>query len=204
VSTGRLAGLFCFSASLYAQFLAPPGIGVPGQPPARQAPGSYPWPLLTASGDRSLDDVFSPFAPNTRPIAAVVSLRELQHPVPDKVLRDAYQAQQLARANKTSKAIAKLEHAIRIYPQYRDAHLDLGVLYVRAGRTADAHAEFQKALDIGPPVSQIYFDLALISLFSKQYHEAESWARKALELDSSNRSAQKILEFVLSQDSKSN
>ena len=52
----------------------------------------------------------------------------------------------------------------RSTPQYRDAHLNLGVQYARVGRTADARAEFQKALDIGPPAAPIYADLALTSL----------------------------------------
>jgi len=61
------------------------------------------------------------------PNSGVVSLRELQHPVPKKAARAAYQAQQFSTAHKSTQAIAKLEEAIRIDPSYRDAHCNLGV-----------------------------------------------------------------------------
>ncbi|MGB6945296.1 MAG: hypothetical protein WBE37_23055 [Bryobacteraceae bacterium] len=168
--------------------------------------GSYTVRLVTAPGEAPLVEEYHQFEPggaplvldlpersSDKPISGFVSLRDLEHPIPKKALRDAYEAQQFARANNLSKAIGKLEDAIRIYPPYRDAHLNLGAEYARVGRIADARAEFQKALDIGPPVSPIYADLALISLALHQNREAEQFARKALELDAANPTAQKVL-----------
>jgi tetratricopeptide (TPR) repeat protein len=131
-----------------------------------------------------------------KPISGFVSLRDSEHPIPKKAIREAYEAQQLARASDFPKAIAKLEKAIRIYPAYRDAHLNLGVQYARAGRSAEARAEFQKALNIGPPAAPIYADLSLTSLGLHQYREAEAFARKALELDPANSSAQRALQYA--------
>jgi tetratricopeptide (TPR) repeat protein len=129
-----------------------------------------------------------------RPISGLVSVRELQHPIPKKAVREAYQAQQLVRTHNLPKAIAKLEEAIRIDPDYRDAHCNLGVLYARAGRGAEARAQLQKAIDIGPPTAPIYVDLALISAALRQFSEAELFARKALELDPANSIAQQVLQ----------
>lgn len=129
--------------------------------------------------------------------AMVVSLRELEHPIPYKAMREAYQAQKLANANRTAESIARFEKAIRIYPQYRDARVDLGVEYARAGRLAEARGEFQKALDIGPPVPAIYFDLALSALAFNDDREAEAQARKALALDPAHQGAKRILEHML-------
>jgi Tfp pilus assembly protein PilF len=157
----------------------------------------YTRPLMTAAGDAPIVGNLNPFPSAPQPITGVVSLRELQHPIPGKALRDAYQAQDLAHANKVAKAIAKLEEAIRIAPQYRDAHVNLGVQYARRGRTADARAELEKALEIGPPIAAIYFDLALASLGVGQPRDAEYYARKALELDPRDDGAQWALRQAL-------
>jgi tetratricopeptide (TPR) repeat protein len=244
VSAARFFGIICFSASLYAQFSAAPGVSVTGElrshgdtasneflveiydartnhmierVPVNRGQfeldnvpvGSYTIRLVTAPGEAPIVEEFHQFEPggaplvldlperaSDKPISGIVSLRDLEHPIPQKALREAYEAQQFARANNLPKAIAKLESAIRIYPAYRDAHVNLGAEYARAGRIADARAEFQKALDIGPPVSAIYADLALISVALHQNREAEEFARKSLELDATNPTARKVLGAV--------
>jgi tetratricopeptide (TPR) repeat protein len=143
------------------------------------------------AGDALVLDLPEPS--DAKPISGVVSLRELQRPIPKKAIREAYQAQQLALNNNLPAAIAKLEKAIRIDPSYRDAHCNLGILYARAGRGPEALAELRKALDIGPPSAPIYANLALISAAMRLFPEAESSARKALELDPANGAAQRVL-----------
>lgn len=244
MSAARFFGIICFSASLYAQFSAAPGVSVTGElrshgdaasdeflveiydtrtnhmierVPVNRGQfeldnvpvGSYTIRLVTAPGEAPIVEEFHQFEPggaplvldlperaSDKPISGIVSLRDLEHPIPKKALREAYEAQQFSRANNLPKAIAKLESAIRIYPAYRDAHLNLGAEYARTGRIADARAEFQKALDIGPPVSAVYADLALISVALHRNLEAEEFARKALELDAVNPTARKVLEAV--------
>ena len=172
--------------------------------------GSYSVRLVAATGEAPIVEQFHQFEPGgspvvlelpehsaTRPASGFVSLHDLEHPIPKKARDDAYQAQVLSLANNTPKAIAKLQDAIRIDPDFRDAHLNLGVQYARVGRTADAHAEFQKALEIGPPAAPIYADLAISSLAMHRYRDGEAFARKALELDPSNTGAQKLLEYAL-------
>ncbi len=168
--------------------------------------GSYALRLVTAPGETPIMEAYYqigaggpplvldlPERSVNKPISGVVALRELEHPIPKKALKEAYEAQQYSDANNLPKAIAKLVEAIRIDPAYRDAHLNLGVQYARVGRSAEARAEFQKALDIGPPAAPIYADLALNSLESGQREEAESFARKALDLDPRNAAAQMVL-----------
>ncbi len=208
MSTIRLLGFVLFSACLYGQYsVVPPNImeRQPGDPMALSVRSS---PLLTASGDMSVGEEFQrdlvkapdPFdlvrPPAPTPITGVVSLKELQHPISKKALREAYDAQQAVREHDLFKAIAKLEKAIRIEPEYRDAHLNLGVQYARVGRLGDARAHFLKALDIGPPAAPIYVDLALTALATESFREAENFARQALGLEPANNGAQKILEFA--------
>jgi len=168
--------------------------------------GSFSVRLVTAPGAAPLLEEYHEFEPGgaplvldlperaaSQPISGLVSLHDLEHPVSKKAIREAYEAQQLARTNDFPKAIAKLEKAIRIDPAYRDAHVNLGVQYTRVGRSADARAEFQRALDIGPPTAPIYADLALISLALHQNQEAASYAQKALKLDPANGAAHLVL-----------
>lgn len=143
-----------------------------------------------------------PEASAAKPISGIVSLRELQHPIPKKAIREAQQAQQLALNNNLPAAIAKLEKAIQIDPSYRDAHCNLGILYARAGRGPEALAELRNALDIGPPSAPIYANLALISAAMRLFPQAESLARKALELDPANAAAQRILDRLRANESQ--
>jgi Flp pilus assembly protein TadD len=199
----RFFGTICFAASaMYAQLSPGRGIGLNDEfrqlDPDRAPASSYSNGILTASGETSVVEA-APEPRADRSISSAVSLHDLQNPVPKKALREAYQAQQLARAGKLAKAIAKFEKAIQIHPAYRDAHLDLGVQYARCGRTADARVEFQKAIDIGPPVAPAYVDLALTSLALRQYREAGTFARKALELEPTNTGAQRALAYASAQ-----
>jgi tetratricopeptide (TPR) repeat protein len=173
-----------YSASLYAQF--------PLVPPHVPAVATF-----TPSGQRPIFDEFPPLPSDPKPITGVVSVHELQHPIPRKAAQKAFDAQKLVNRNKIPQAIAKLEEAIRIAPEYRDAHWNLGALYGRLGRFAEAQAQFQKAIDIGPPASAIYFNLALISLETRAYGEARIWAEKALKLDPANGRAKQVREIAL-------
>ena len=211
-----LFGIFCFTAVLEAQLGPSRSVGdTPGHPSHIAGTSPYWVPLLSASGEDFAGGVFRPYdvpdepagvilfpdlpdRDTREPISGVISVHDLQYPIPKKALKDAYEAERFAHKRDFSKAAAKLEDAIRMAPHYRDAHLNLGVLYARLGRTADARAEFQKALDIGPLAPIIYVNLALISLASQSYQEAESLARKALELDPRNRGAQQILAYATS------
>jgi tetratricopeptide (TPR) repeat protein len=206
VSIIRFFGMICFSASvlstsMYAQSLDPE-LGINDRhrqfDPSHVPVGSQAIGLLSASGETSLFD-HAPEPSAHQPISGIVSLRDLQHPVPKKAIKEAHEAEQFAHAGNLPKAIAKFEKAIQIHPAYRDAHLDLGVQYGRLGRTADAHAEFQKALEIGPPAAPIYVDLALTSLGLRQYHEAKIFAQKALDLDPANGGAQTVLKYAAGQ-----
>jgi tetratricopeptide (TPR) repeat protein len=172
-------------------------------------PGSFTVRVVTEPGGPPIVEEFHEFEPGSeplvlqlpeisaaKPISGIVSLHQLEHPIDKKAIKEAYEAQQYERANNLPQAVAKLEKAIQISPQFRDAHLNLGVQYARLGRTADARAQFQKALDIGPPAAAIYADLSLTSLAVRDYREAETFARKALQLDPANSGAQRVLEYA--------
>jgi tetratricopeptide (TPR) repeat protein len=203
VSKIQYFAILCLSTSLYAQ------LPLSENTWNYTNGGAYSGPLLSASGENPIGNESREFEPGNSPLvlnwpghssavaaANVVSLHDLEHPIPQKAIREAYEAQQLAHSNNIPKAIAKLEHAIRLAPSYRDAHVNLGVQYARLGRANEARAEFQKAIDIGPPIAPVYANMALVSIGLHLTQEAETLAHKALELDPRNRAAQRVLQFV--------
>ena len=185
MSTRLFIGILCFSAALSAQ--------IPPDPRAIQPFEFGPTSAESAPGLPAVPD--SPEPPEPKPISGVVSLGELQHPVSNKALRAAFEAQQFSRANKLPQAIAKLEKAIRMDPSYRDAHWNLGVQYTRVGRITDARAEFRKAIEIGPPAAPLLADLAFASAVAGEFPEAQAFARKALQLDPENSAARLVLKY---------
>jgi tetratricopeptide (TPR) repeat protein len=203
VSTIQYLAVLCFSTSIYAQ------LPLSDSNSNYTNGGAHSVPILSASGENPIGEESQEFEPGNSPLdlnwpghsagvatSNVVSLHDLQHPIPQKAIQEAYEAQQLVRSHNIPKAIAKLEHAIRLAPSYRDAHVNLGVQYARLGRGNDARAEFQKAIDIGPPIAPAYADMALVSLTLHLSQEADTFAHKALELDPDNRTAQTVLQYT--------
>lgn len=65
-------------------------------------------------------------------------------------------------------AVADLEHALALSPQYAPVHFELGWIYFRQGRADDAMAQFDQAIAIDPNLGSAYFGKAMIL---KQRHE---------------------------------
>src|SRR5260370_36517108 len=127
----------------------------------------------------------------------IISLRELKHPVKREAFRCVAEAQRYADRNETSKAFAKLEEAVRIDPEYRDAHTNLGVAYARTGHVEEAMQHFRRALEIGPPDVIIYSNLSWSLVATTQFSEAEEFGRKAIALDAHNVRAHFVLGSAL-------
>jgi tetratricopeptide (TPR) repeat protein len=162
------------------------------------APGAD--PLLEETHQTGLNNSLIlrlPEQKTNQPASGSVSLRDLQHPVPKQAIRAAVEAERYSEAHDTSKAIDKLEEAIRIAPSFRDGHANLGVQYARAGRMDEALGQFHVALDIGPPTALIYSNLSLAYMTLKQFREGEEFARKALALEPDNATAQKFLRIAM-------
>ena len=172
-------------------------------------PGNYNVRVVTGPGEEPLLDesrqlgqfnlpltLDLPARPTTKPVTSTVSLWELQHPVPKKALHAFDQARRYSREHDTSKATAKLEEAIRIDADFREAHINLGVQYARARRFAEALAQLETALKLGPPVAALYSNLAWIQAALHQYPEAAASARQALGLDPEIAAAKELLDLI--------
>jgi tetratricopeptide (TPR) repeat protein len=72
----------------------------------------------------------------------------------------------LARSGKPEAAIARFEEALRLKPDYVDAHNNLGVVLAGAGRVEEAISHFETALRIDPtsPDAHVNLGIALSGL----------------------------------------
>jgi tetratricopeptide (TPR) repeat protein len=119
------------------------------------------------------------------------------HP-PQKKAVQAYQsALRLSDAGKYDGAVAELERAVRISPEFRAAHTNLGVQYFRLGRIEESAAEWTRAIQIGGPDPINLCNLATAQARLRQFPEAEKSARDALRLDSGYLKADLILGVIL-------
>src|ERR1700677_1779958 len=117
----RFFGMICFAASVISTMLfsttmhaqsLDPGLDINDRhrqfDPALVPVGSHSIELLSASGETALVEQ-APQPSANQPISGIVSLRDLQHPVPKKAIKEAHEAEQFARAGDLPKAIAKFE-----------------------------------------------------------------------------------------------
>jgi tetratricopeptide (TPR) repeat protein len=139
-----------------------------------------------------------PKAAKTRPVSGTVSLKELQSPVPKKAMQAFVKAQHFVETSRPAQAIEQLQFAIKLDPQWRDAHVNLGVQFARQGRSREALAEFAEALRIGPPVALVYTNYGATLASLGRFEEAEAAVREALRLEPKFTRADYLLGHMLS------
>jgi tetratricopeptide (TPR) repeat protein len=138
----------------------------------------------------------------SRPVSGLVSVRQLQRPVPEKAIRAFTQAQRESGKGRPLEATRKLDEALRLYPDYLEARCNLGVQYIRVGRPDEALEQFEKAIAIGPPSAMVYGNVAYIHLTAGRMAEAEEAARRAIALDSKLPQPHYLLGCVLAKSNR--
>jgi tetratricopeptide (TPR) repeat protein len=81
-------------------------------------------------------------------------------------------AMAMSKAGKGELAQTLLKEALKIYPDYFDAHLALGNELFRAGRLQEAMTEFERARSINPKDDQVYLSVGLVMMQQKRYDVA--------------------------------
>jgi len=119
-----------------------------------------------------------------RPASGLVSVQQLQRPIPGKALRAFTDGMNQSAKGRPLEAIRKLDEALRLFPDYSEARCNLGVQYIRLGRNDEAREQFEKAAAIGPPSAVVYGNLAYLHFAANRVPEAEEAARHAIAIDS--------------------
>jgi len=120
--------------------------------------------------------------PNQR--AAVVSA--FTQDIPVDARQSLEQGLKLADVGKSDEAIEKMQHAVRIFPKYFDAHLQLGNLFLKTGRPTDAIAELDLAREINPNDERTYQSFGLLLMGQKNYAMAVAIFAEAGRLNPQN------------------
>lgn len=78
----------------------------------------------------------------------IVNVSEFLDAYPKKAVEAFKKGQEFEKQKKDEQAMKSFETAIKIAPQFYQAHNELGILYKRAGRVDDAETEFIKAHEL--------------------------------------------------------
>jgi len=154
------------------------------------------WDAFTATG-RDIDWRTLPVVqPQTPPVhGGFVSIQTLR--IPSKALSAFQDSMRLSREGRREKAIEKLRRAIQIYPEFWQAHSNLGTYLYLSGHVEQAAQAFQHAIEIGPISALTQTNLAAALLSLNRVVEAEQVVRRALELDPKYIKAQYVYSLVL-------
>ncbi len=132
-----------------------------------------------------------------RPVNGTVSVAQLGRKVPSEAVEEFDKAGEAHKNGEISKAIAHLEKAVEIAPEYMEAHNDLGVRYMDLGDFQRAISCFEEAARLDPGSATVYQNLAVSYFASHRFSDAEEAARRALRYDPSAIKARFLLGMSL-------
>lgn len=99
---------------------------------------------------------------------------------PQIVCKTGIAYHQLSQLDKAKKSY---ERAIKLKPDYAEAHNNLGVIYYAQRNYRRAINSYKKALQYSPGSASIHMNMGTALFARKRYQEASDMYRKALELD---------------------
>jgi Tfp pilus assembly protein PilF len=117
------------------------------------------------------------------PVAAVVSVDELESSIPDRARKEHDKGLKQARDNNPEKAIKHFREAIQLYPQYYLAHVALGDQYARLQRFDEAMDAYQRAVEMRPGRAEAHTGIGVALVKQKRYGDALAPLRRSIELD---------------------
>jgi tetratricopeptide (TPR) repeat protein len=104
--------------------------------------------------------------------------------IPEKARKEFAKGRELLLEGKdVSGSIAHLLKATKIYSQFGEAYLLLGMAYGQKNDAANAKSSVQKAVEVEPRLAQAHITLGMILNGEKDYPAAEKSLTKGLELN---------------------
>jgi tetratricopeptide (TPR) repeat protein len=133
-----------------------------------------------------------------RPYEELVSIRvkALEH------LHYGLRGVQLARQGKLDEAMAELESAIKLQPDYWQGHVNAAVVLIDQGKLGEAMARLQQVLKANPDRPHAYGSVGVVLARQGMDDEAVRHFQKALELDPAYTDAHSNLAKLLQKQGK--
>lgn len=131
-----------------------------------------------------------------RPAAeALISTRQLL--IPAKAVEELGRSEKAFKAGDAQSSIAHLEKALRIYPDYLEAHNNLATRYIFLDQYDKAVTECEKAITIDSNSVKPHQNLSVALSLLRRYPDAEAEARRALQLDPNSAHIKYLLGRIL-------
>jgi tetratricopeptide (TPR) repeat protein len=106
--------------------------------------------------------------------------------VPRAALQAMERATKLTGQGKTDEAVAQLQEAVKLFPEYFEAHLQLGNIFLKDGKFEQAIAELDKAREVNPNDERAYQSFGLLLLKQKNFAVAVAVFDEAARLNPEN------------------
>ena len=103
----------------------------------------------------------------------------------------------LSEKGDLTEAESRLLEAVRLAPEYSDAHNDLASIYYRQGKIQEAKDHLQQSVHSQPNNYEYRRNLAVALLKLGNFSEAESQLRTAIDLNPGNKELRNMLNFSL-------
>ena len=116
-----------------------------------------------------------------------VSARDLH--IPRKAQQQLDRGDSALRQDKLELAGSHYAKAIEIYPEFAQAHNNLGIVLMRQGKKDEGRAAFERALTIDPQYAPAQLNLAKIAFDEKRFLQSFDLSRQALKTEPLNTSA---------------
>ena len=140
---------------------------------------------LTVTGNNYVNFELQPIPGEAKPQVppeGTVNTREAA--IPEKAHKEFEKGRQLMLDGKDLQgSVDHLQKATKIYPQFADAYLLLGMVYMQQKDAASAKSNLQKAVEVDPKLSAGYIMLGLVFNGLKDYPAAEKSLTQGLQLD---------------------
>jgi tetratricopeptide (TPR) repeat protein len=106
--------------------------------------------------------------------------------VPEAARQAFALAVKLEQEGKTDAAVEKMNEATKIFPDYFDAHLELGSIFLRTNQFKDAIAELDRAREINPNDERAYQTFGVLLMKQGNFAVAVAVFAEAARLNPSN------------------
>jgi Flp pilus assembly protein TadD len=132
-----------------------------------------------------------------QPGTGTVSVTRLKHKPVKAAVKAFNKSVSKTKSGDFTEAIALLEKAVELDPEYMEAHNNLAVRYMVSDQVELATPHLRKAIELDPGSASVYANLSLALGNTGDLTGAEEAARKALSIDPSARRARYLLGMSL-------